>query len=255
MIRIVRAPEPARLVPERERRLVAARADQSAGRPTELSGYELVKDELFAMQRNKCCYCEKREEQAKFRDVEHFRPKARYWWLAWTWENLLFACIDCNREYKRDQFPLASGGTALIAEQRPPGAELPLLIDPTDPASDPFDEMEFRRETIHGRERWRPYGRTPRGWETIRVCGLDRAGLLDLYTEHVVALVRPKLEPVFQAIRRADARAVVTAWETAKRGLLGPERPFRGLSHDALQVLVPAEARTRYNLGLARPTG
>ena len=48
-------------------------------------------------------------------DVEHFRPKAEvkeagenhqgYWWLAYSWENLLIACKTCNQEYKRIKIP------------------------------------------------------------------------------------------------------------------------------------------------------
>lgn len=253
MIRFDRGLEPASLGRARAEGLAAAREAIRTGAPLELAGYEVVKAELFAAQQRKCCYCEKLQEQAKHRDVEHFRPKARYWWLAWTWDNLLFACIDCNREYKKTQFPLASGSCALAAEQAPPGDERPLLIDPADPASDPLAEIEFRREKIASRERWVPYGLTERGRETIRVCGLDRPGLLTLYADHVRDVVRPKLEAFFAAHAREDVRAAIKAWDTAKRGLLGRERPFRALSHDALKRLVPEALRARYGLELPRP--
>lgn len=253
MIRIDRGAEPAALAPIRSERVALARAALQSGAAIDFRGHDVVKPALFAAQHRKCCYCEKLEEQAKYRDVEHFRPKATYWWLAWTWDNLLFACIDCNREYKGEQFPLASGSSALVAEQSPPGGELPLLIDPADRTSDPLDEIEFRRETIQSRERWKPYGLTPRGRRTIEVCGLDRPGLLTLYASHVRDLVRPKLTAFLSAHKLADVQAATRAWETAKRGLLGRERPFRALSHDALKVLVPAPVRARYGLLLARP--
>ena len=42
------------------------------------------------------------------------------------------------------------------------------------------------------------------------------------------------------------------AWDTARRSLLAPARPFRALSYDALRVLVSSELRERYRLILQR---
>lgn len=250
MIRIVRVAEPPDLGRVRSERLDTARAAVQTGTRIAFTEYDIVKKDLADMQHRKCCYCEKREEQAKYRDVEHHRPKAAYWWLAWTWENLLFSCIDCNRDEKRDKYPLSPGGIRLVAEQPPPGSESPLLIDPSDPAFDPSKEIEFRRATIQGNERWVPHGLTDRGRATIEVCGLDRAALLDLYSMHVIEFVRPKLEELERVFRDGDARGVVKAWNKAKRGLLAPARPFAALSHDALKTLVRLELRERYQLTL-----
>jgi hypothetical protein len=254
VIGFTRPPEPAVLALLRAGKLAAARTAVASGAKVDFTGYEIVKAELAAMQHLKCCYCEKREEQAKYRDAEHYRPKVLYWWLAWTWENLLFACIDCNREHKRDRFPLSPGDTVLVAEQTPPGAERPLVLDPSDPSMEPAREIEFRRERVLGRERWVPRGVTERGRETIAVCGLDRPDLLDLYADHVVHVVRPKLEVFFAAHGAGDAQSVVQAWNRATRGLLARERPFRALSHDALHVLVPTAHRASHRLVLERPT-
>jgi hypothetical protein len=253
VIEIARPPEPLALALLRGEKLAAARDAVARGVKADLDGYDIVKAELSAMQHRKCCYCEKREEQPKYRDVEHYRPKWLYWWLTWTWENLLFACIDCNREQKRDRFPLSPGDTPLVAEQAPPGAERPLVLDPSDPSVDPTREIEFRRERVRGMERWVPRGVTVRGRATIEVCGLDRPNLLDLYAEHVVHTVRPKLEGFFAARAAGDAHVVFHAWDRATRGLLAPERPFRALSHDALNVMVPAVLRADYRLILNRP--
>ena len=158
MIGIARSPEPLALAGVRAEKLAAARAASAAGTKIDFSGYEVAKEALAAMQQLKCCYCEKREEQAKYRDVEHYRPKAHYWWLAWTWENLLFACIDCNRERKRESFPLSPGDVRLVAEQAPPGTEHPLVLDPSDASKDPTREIEFRRARFQAKERWVPHG-------------------------------------------------------------------------------------------------
>jgi hypothetical protein len=111
VIRIERRTEPGELAGARERGLAAAREALRTGARLELSGYDVAKAALADMQHGKCCYCEKREEQPKYRDVEHYRPKVTYWWLTWSWDNLLFSCMDCNREHKRDQFPLAASGS------------------------------------------------------------------------------------------------------------------------------------------------
>lgn len=251
MIHLSRAAEPPQLPATREERLAKARLAREDGRPIEFRDHDLVKPELADMQHNKCCYCEKREEQAKYRDVEHYRPKSTYWWLAWTWENLLFSCIDCNREHKRDQFPLLPDDQALLAEQLPPGEERPLIIDPS--RDDPMPHIEFRRETVQKIERWRPYGLTDRGRTTIQACGLDRPGLIDLYKDHVNHTVRPKLAPFLSLLAQSEATQIVRAWSTVCRGLLGAERPFRALSHDAMKILVPQGALERYHLTLPRP--
>ena len=254
MISIRRDPEPEGLAAVRDTKLAQAREAINRGEKLTFDAYDCVKPALAAMQSQKCCYCEKREEQAKYRDVEHYRPKSTYWWLAWTWDNLLFSCIDCNREQKRDQFPLSPGDEALVAEQQPPGKERPLVIDPASPGVDPTTEIRFVCEKVNRVERWVPRGLTDRGRRTVRVCGLNRPALLDLYLDHVIHRVRPRRDALFQAIDEGGAREIVHAWSRTTRGLLGAARPFRALSHDALAVLVPPEVRDRFNLVLQRPT-
>lgn len=257
MIRIERSSEPPALRDVREARLPLARRakEEDAASATVFSseGYGMVKPQLADMQHRKCCYCEKRQEQEKYRDVEHYRPKGRYWWLTWTWENLLFACIDCNREHKRNQFPLSPGDVALEPEEPPPGRETPLVIDPADTAVDPTNEIEFLRVKIAGVEYWRPQGLSPRGRKTVEVCALARPALLDLYRRHVNQVVRPRVHPVITAHHVSDPRAVLKAWGQATRALLHQEAEFRALSYDALRVLVPEKVRTLYHLEIERP--
>ncbi len=52
-----------------------------------------VKKTLEKLYNNKCAYCETNIERW---DVEHFRPKSLYPWLAYSWDNLLLACPTCN---------------------------------------------------------------------------------------------------------------------------------------------------------------
>ena len=42
---------------------------------------------------NKCAFCEQKVEQFH---IEHFRPKKIYYWLAYSWDNLILSCPYCN---------------------------------------------------------------------------------------------------------------------------------------------------------------
>ena len=54
----------------------------------------------------KCCYCEADTATVAHGDVEHFRPKSRYWWLALCIDNYTYSCQICNQSYKGDEFPI-----------------------------------------------------------------------------------------------------------------------------------------------------
>ena len=64
------------------------------------------KRQLRAESAGKCSYCEGPTEVVAHGDVEHFRPKKVYWWLAYCYDNHLFACQICNQVHKSDRFPV-----------------------------------------------------------------------------------------------------------------------------------------------------
>lgn len=145
-------------------------------------GSDAVKLQLLKDQHYKCAYCEKKITDLT-NDVEHFRPKTKcqqkkvnatafigYWWLAYTWENLLYSCSVCNRSYKKDIFPLEkplqSNPTAKSVK-----TEKPLLINPV--LEDPAKYIVFNQNEILSKNKSR------KGTRTISVLGLDRADLQD----------------------------------------------------------------------------
>lgn len=65
-----------------------------------------AKAQLLAESNNKCAYCETPARVVAYGDVEHFRPKSIYWWLAYSYEKYLPSCGACNQEYKKDFFDL-----------------------------------------------------------------------------------------------------------------------------------------------------
>jgi hypothetical protein len=67
-----------------------------------------AKEQLKKECSGKCAYCEAPTDSVAHGDVEHFRPKSIYWWLAYTYENYLFSCQICNQTYKSDNFPIAA---------------------------------------------------------------------------------------------------------------------------------------------------
>lgn len=66
------------------------------------------KDQLLKESSNKCAYCEAPLKAVAYGDVEHYRPKSIYWWLAYNYENYLASCTLCNQAFKKDHFPLLS---------------------------------------------------------------------------------------------------------------------------------------------------
>ncbi len=262
MIRIHRGHEPPALTSVRDdqlpilERLARIRPIQSE----EITGYDVVKDELWKRQHYKCAYCEF-VEQDKRNDVEHFRPKTKadrapgsqetygYWWLAFTWDNLLFVCRNCNQlPHKGIRFPLDRGSTALVEKQVPPGNERPLLLDPS--VDDGVKHIEFKLTTHGTAQHWMPVARggDKRGAESIRVCGLDRPGLLPLYTRHVNQNVWPEVEQIQHALRTATGLTVQERYRRTSLRLLLPMAEFVGLSFDALRHFVPDAALAPFGL-------
>lgn len=65
-----------------------------------------AKKQLFVETGDKCAYCETPTSVVSFGDVEHYRPKSIYWWLAYCYDNFLVACQICNQRFKKDLFPI-----------------------------------------------------------------------------------------------------------------------------------------------------
>lgn len=69
-----------------------------------------IKDKLELIYNKKCAFCEQNQE---IMQVEHYRPKQKYYWLFLSWDNLLLACAKCNGSgNKSTHFPIEN--TAII---------------------------------------------------------------------------------------------------------------------------------------------
>jgi hypothetical protein len=76
-----------------------------AGKAPSSSVWKKAKEQLRAESAGKCAYCEGKADHVAFNDVEHFRPKSDYWWLAYCWENYTYSCVLCNQKFKKAKFP------------------------------------------------------------------------------------------------------------------------------------------------------
>jgi uncharacterized protein (TIGR02646 family) len=233
VIRIDRGPEPADLAMTRQAQLQTVSAASSLLTDKHREAYRAWKHVLAERQRRKYCYCE-RIMTRSYNDVEHYRPSSRYWWLAWTWENLLFACAQCNRSGKNDAFPMAPGSVALQFGELPPGAEQPLMLDPA--ADDPRRHIRF----VKANGNWLPIGLDERGRQTLRVLRFD-----DDYHDHVQRHAQDVITSVGAVLDAAavavpDPGLITTLWRRTTNLWLAPEQAFLALTEDVLRHEFPS---------------
>ncbi|WP_458127774.1 hypothetical protein [Pseudomonas sp. Z2-11] len=73
-------------------------------KPKKRQAWSKAKVQLKTESHSKCAYCEADTAVVAHGDVEHFRPKSEYWWLAYCYDNYTFSCQICNQSYKGDTF-------------------------------------------------------------------------------------------------------------------------------------------------------
>lgn len=138
---------------------------------------EDIKSTLSLIYKNKCAFCEQKVEQFH---VEHFRPKRTYYWLAFSWDNLLLACHTCNQN-KGSTFEIEgtlksfsrnkkSINTINSSSREYDAVEKPKMVNPEN--TDPIGKLEFRRSGgITSKHK--------RFLHTIEKCKIDRDYLND----------------------------------------------------------------------------
>jgi uncharacterized protein (TIGR02646 family) len=196
-----------------------------------------VKNALKRAQHNKCCYCEAVFEANYAGDVEHYRPKGAvgsgtkkiipgYYWLAYLWSNLYYACADCNQYRKRAAFPLAVEARRALDHHGNIDDEDPLLLDPGG-AKDPREHIRFNQDV--------PMGISAEGQTTIDRIKLDRDALCRSRRRHLKLL--EALVDVIRLLRDDDRPDRVSAVRRARSSLLDylkPEAEFSSASQDYL---------------------
>ncbi len=138
---------------------------------------EDIKKALNDIYKSKCAFCEIRIEQW---NVEHYRPKKIYYWLAFSWDNLILACPTCNG-HKDVNFKIAGKEITFensevnirqinVSSAGYDSIEEPLMVNPE--STDPLGFIEFSRNGVI-------VSSNPRFAYTIDKCKIDRKWLND----------------------------------------------------------------------------
>ncbi|MEZ4885199.1 MAG: HNH endonuclease [Chitinophagales bacterium] len=147
-----------------------------------------VKIALDAIYHRKCAYCEKSLKDTD-RHVEHYRPKAPYFWLAFSWDNLLIACKKCN-ELKSNQFTdflegnqLQYNNETLQTAQSQIEAynltEKPLILNPEQETETSL-KGHFTFDLTNKKNQAKLIPKSKQMEVTIEVCQLNRKELVEL---------------------------------------------------------------------------
>lgn len=187
-----------------------------------------VRSQLMTDQGRKCAYCECRVRTA-YNDVEHYRPKAAYYWLGHVWRNLLYSCNECNRTYKKHHFPLRDE-SARDLEGQDISREEPLIVNPVE--DEPSVHIKFRR--------YMAVACSDKGAATIGLFQLngrsdlveDRKQLYESYLEEQKKmnfaqqlLSSPSLPQEFQD----NVRKILEACQRSITSLTSPTSPHSGM--------------------------
>ncbi len=166
-------------------------------RPTDFAsaiyGNKVVKSLLLDIQNGKCCFCEQKRPHGREGDVEHFRPKTGfrvdtesslqkpgYYWLAYDFDNLFYACKVCNQEYKKNYFPLSDETKRAFSHNDDWKNEDSLILHPE--FDNPSDHIEFVAEIA------KPKDGSAKGEITIEFAGLNDPKLVEQRFEYLKIL-------------------------------------------------------------------
>lgn len=136
---------------------------------------EDTKTALENFYNHKCCYCEQRIESYH---VEHYRPKSLYWWLAYSWDNLLFICPACNTA-KLDKFEISNSKANYLPTDLPNIHSLRDVYNLTENPSLLNPECDYLDEMWVFNTKGEISSEHHRGKYTIETCKLDRDSLND----------------------------------------------------------------------------
>lgn len=134
-----------------KKRILVINAGKYSDTPPFNDRYKLedVRAGLNNIHKGKCAFCEQRVEQYH---IEHYRPKATYYWLAFSWDNLLLSCPTCNQN-KGINFELNGVKVSFInielnvrsintSSSEYDLAELPKMVNPE--ITDPLGNIRFK---------------------------------------------------------------------------------------------------------------
>ena len=171
-----------------------------------------VLDRLKKIYNLKCAYCEKRLLDSP-KHIEHYRPKKIYYWLAYSWDNLLLSCGSCNSA-KGDRFEIANKRQNYRGESfsqihslgsRYDKSEKPLIINP---------ERDDILEYISFDKKGYIYSENERVKYTIeKACNLNRVELVQLRQEIIMDFIYEMNSAYFYFIKHKDITIFIPSIE------------------------------------------
>lgn len=205
-----------------------------------------VKKALEKLFHDKCAYCEGKPTSQGPWDVEHYRPKGRvkensvhpgYYWLAYTWDNLLPSCTFCNQRRtdqptwdepiagppagKLDQFPLLDEQERAMDPDCDLDKEKPLLLSP---CVDQDCETRFRFD-IQGHI----LPAAPddlRAERTIAICHLERRRLRQDRAQFMQTVI--KAVEAHELARELNNPAIIQKLQELLDQFMAAASPFAG---------------------------
>lgn len=186
-------------------------------------------------QGNKCCFCEKPIANA---DIEHFRPKSAwqqtkgsplnkpgYYWLAYSWSNMLISCGDCNSQAnKGNLFPVNGVRSSFPSDCN---GEDKILINPSE--EDPSIYITFRLDMPLGIDA------DGRGDSNIEVFNLkERADILEIRRDRLSLYRKMKK----QSVLMPDILNTIDEIKEAKIYIAkakGAKSPFAGMINENIK--------------------
>lgn len=155
-----------------------------------------VRNPLWETQHGKCAFCELKRELKRESDVEHYRPKTKvanlihpgYWWLAYEWENFLYACKPCNQGHKKEHFPIKDEAQRASEPDDDLALESPLILNPFKDNHEEYFAYDWSdREPIY--VKMLPLDDEGKGQKTIELLGLNRPFLMEERAENTSLLM------------------------------------------------------------------
>ncbi len=144
-----------------------------------------VQKELNKIYNLKCAYCEKKLLDSP-KHIEHYRPKkGGYYWLAYSWDNLLLSCGECNSA-KGNKFPIANSQVNYNAESFEMVQNLCDVYDQIEKPQTINPEKEDILDLLTFDTNGKISSNDTRVENTISICNLNRDPLSKLREEILV---------------------------------------------------------------------
>lgn len=175
------------------------------------SVWKEAKPQLKVETGGKCAYCESPTDTVAHGDVEHFRPKSKYWWLAYCYDNYVYACQICNQVHKGDEFPIHATSGVWTGPALPAPATFAALAETLIP-----DALDLTAGHALA--------------DFLVAAGKEKAGLVDPYVTDPDPLFKWVANDVLKIVELAPASNKVAA----KRAFAGAEASY-GLNREELK--------------------